>query len=73
MGTIKLSLEEIDDVLLALSVIFEDACKHVDWFIDPECGDNIDVFRDTMATGRLMERFLKLRNSLTGKEEQDNV
>ena len=68
-GTITLTLDEIDSILLALSLEFEDAGKHIDWFVDPDCFETVEDFKSVMEVGRLMERFLKLRNTVnTGKE-----
>lgn len=63
-GNITLTLEEIEEILLALSVEFKDAGSHIDWFVDPDFPEIVEDFRGMMAVGRLMERFIKLRNAV---------
>lgn len=54
---IKLNMNELDIILLALSDMFKDAGNHVDLFVEPDDSQNVEAFDCVMEIGRLMERF----------------
>ena len=59
---VTLSQEELETIIQALDMLFDDCTQHRDSLVGLEDRE-IGMFRDAMAVGKLLERFVDVFES----------